>query len=149
MLLEKTGTNVGSICKLRIMDCLDADPLPAEFNGKLIGEVTPAEEWQQLYFTRDSAHFVGQPSGQHEEMLIKFRVPKDSPETLAGILMLERSRWIVEITDHNGFVYIAGREDEGCAIRKELRDHGQNRRDSNHYNMVISLSRSEPVPFAN
>lgn len=144
MLLEKSGTNVGSICKMRIMDCVDADPLPLEFNGKLIGEVTPSASWQDLYFTRDSAHFAERRSG---ELVIKFRVPKDRPDALTTILMLERKEWIVEITDLNGYVKIAGREDQGCSIMKELRDHGQNRRDSNHYNMVILLSRSEPVPF--
>ena len=147
MLLEKSGTNVGSICKMRIMDCREADPLPFEFNGSLIGEVTPTDKWQQIYFTRDSAHFAERPSGQNNEMALKFRVPKDAPATLATILMLESKQWIVEITDLNGFTKVAGREDEGCSIRRELRDHGQNRRDSNHYNMVISLTRIASVAF--
>jgi hypothetical protein len=147
-LLEKTGANIGSICKIRIMNHAEVDPMPLEHNGQLIDEVTPAEKWQELYFTRDSAHFVEPGEGQMSPALVKFRAPKDSPDSLATILKLERSRWIVEITDLNGFVKIAGRDDEPCAIRRELRDHGQNRRDSNHYNMVISLTRSEPVPFA-
>jgi hypothetical protein len=147
MLLEKTGTNLASICKMRIIATTEVNPLPLEFNGQLIGEVTlPAgKNWQDLYFTKDSAHFAEKGDG---EMVIKFRVPRDSPENQATVLMLESKEWIVEITDHNGYKKIAGRENEPCVIQRELRDHGQNRRDSNHYNMVILLSRSEPVPFA-
>lgn len=151
MLLEKTGTNIGSICKLRIYDHKYAKlPFPVEFNGKLLGPANPQVDhgWQDLYFTRDSAHFAEQKDGHFRELLVKFRVPRDNEASLSTIMELERKRWIVEITDLNGLKKIAGRPEEPCAITMELRDHGSNRRDSNHYNMVISLGRSAPVPFA-
>lgn len=130
------------------MNCLEADEMPLSFNGQLLTAVTPVNVWEELYATLDSAHFIEAGGDQYHDAVIKFRIPKDTPVNMATVMDLERNRWMVEITDRNGQVSIAGTKDEGCAIRRELRDKGQNRRDSNHYNMVILLTRGEPIPFA-
>jgi len=148
-MLGKIGGNIGSICKMRIIDTRDVSTMVDAYKGSLFSApvLKPDKVWETLKFTRDTCHFVEGSERPFHVLNVKFRSPKDSAGSLADIDKLERARWIVEFTDLNGVVKYAGTIKEGCAIFSELRDNGQNKRDSNHYNCLIALKRMEKVPI--
>lgn len=147
MLLEKTGSNSGSICKLEITQVENIDTDALTFNGEVVQDVTLLEgkEWEDIYFTQDTAHFVERHNGEHYELKVNWRSPKDSKASLAYLNKLKRNRYLARITDLNDVVVLAGSKEEPCSISHSLRDKGQNGRDSNHYNLELSLSRAEPA----
>lgn len=147
MELQKQGANSGSICKLEIVDIDKVNKDALTYNGIVIDEVSLAfnEEWEEIYFTEDSAHLVERHNGEHYDLKLTWRSPKDSADSISYLESMKRKRFIARITDLNGTVKIAGTKEEPCAIKHVMRDHGQNARDSNHYNLELSLSRSEPA----
>ncbi len=148
-MLGKTGGNIGSICKMRIVDTKDVLTMPFAYKASVLTPpiLKDGKVWETLKFTRDTCHFVEGSERPYFPLSVKFRSPKDSAGSLADLHKLESTRWIVEFTDLNGAVKYAGTIEEGCAIFAELRDNGQNKRDSNHYNCVITLKRMERAPI--
>ncbi len=147
MALEKEGTNSGSICKLEIVDVDKVSSDALTLNGVVITNVSlsAGENWEEVYFTQDSAHLVERHNGEHHDLKVTWRSPKDSTNSISYLQTLKRRRYLARITDLNGTVKIAGTKEEPCAIKHVMRDHGQNARDSNHYNLELSLTRSEPA----
>lgn len=147
MNLEKNGTNVGSLCRIELaaIDTVidDADVVM----GVVEAEPTfvPSTGWDEVYFTQDSAHFVERHDGDKHELKVVWRAPKDSAASLRFLEEVKKKRYLARITDLNETVKIAGTKEEPCAVKHVMRDHGQNARDSNHYNMELTLTRHEPA----
>ena len=149
MLLEKVGTNIGSLCSIKVADIRDLIYTPDIVNGVAMGEVVFADgkTWQELYFTRDSAHWVEvteelcPPFG----LKVKWTVPKDSAATLGYFLKAQETRFVALLTDSNDTKTLAGTKDEPCKLGYSMRDKGQNARDSNMYTAEIQIRRNSPA----
>lgn len=122
--------------------------MPAEHKGKLLGSIVVSDpsDWKPLYFTPNTCHFVEANDRPYYTLSVKFRFPKDSTENIATLSDVETKKYIVEFTDLNGNRKVAGRPGEACVIYDEIRDNGQNKRDSNHFNCVITLKRLHRIP---
>lgn len=153
MALEKTGTNVGSLCKIEIVNTKLVASMPDAYEGQVIGDITLHEgaEWENIYFTQDTAHFVEQPrqvdGAEVYELVVKWKVPKDRATALQYLLQSSHARFVARLKDVNGTTVLAGTPDEGCRMLSTMRDKGQNIRDSNHYIVELRLTRSEPSPI--
>jgi hypothetical protein len=147
MLEKTTSKNLGSLCSIRVVEADQVSNMPDALDGVIYSApLLDDATWEKLVFTPNSAHFVERFDGSFYNLVVKFKTPRDGVSKQQDLARLKRSRWVVELTDLNGVITYAGTPEEGCAIRQEMRDKGQNRRDSNHFNCVIMLSRSEPVP---
>lgn len=147
MKLTKSGSNIGALCKIEVVDStlVQADSVVTNGTAVTPPVLVSGAEWEELYFTEDSAHFVERRVDQHFQLRVVWRVPKDSAASIRYLLAIAKRRFVAKITDLNGTVRIVGTKAEPCVIRHEMRDLGQNARDSNHYNMALQLTRAEPA----
>lgn len=147
-MFTKSRDNLGSLCRIRIIEESAVTEMAPDVRGVISQPIIVTGNWREIKFSRDTAHFVERTEHPFYNLTVNFRVAQDNANNLQLLEELERKKWIVELTDLNGVVKIAGRPGEACVIVAELRDNGQNKRDSNHYNCAIMLKRRTRVPIA-
>lgn len=154
MKMQYEGGNSGSLCKIELIEVADVNTLPDAVNGKLIGEVSLVDEktWDEIYFIKDTAHFVEQPvvadGGEAYRMVVKWNVPKDTVANLSYLINTRKKRYVARLTPLTGNVLIAGTKEEPCAFSHSQRDIGAEGPDRNQFLVELNLTRSVPVPHA-
>jgi len=155
MILEREGTNVGTLCKIELVDVKKVASMPDAYQGQIIAGASPTlvggAAWENIYFTQDTAHFVEATTdaqgAEVQQLLVKWKVPKDRAAAQKYFQEAAAARYVARLTDMNGTQVLAGTPAEGCRILRTMRDKGQNIRDSNHYLVELRLTRSEPAPI--
>lgn len=152
--MQYEGGNVGSLCKIELIDVNDIETFPEQKGGQLLGDVELKEgkEWDDIYFIQDTAQFVEVPvaveGSEVYRMITKWNVPKDTVDNLTYLINARKERYVARLTPLTGNVLIAGTKDEGCAFVHTMRDLGTEGPDRNQYLVELNLTRAVPVTHA-
>jgi len=154
MYLSKTDTNVGSVCKIQIADTQNISSFPPIMLGQAeSAPVMTGAAWEDIYFTRDSAHLTIAPSinkgSRTYVSKLRFRAPKISPNSHKTLEEFSRGRYVFMVTLTNGERLLLGTKDNPIGISASLIDAGENARDSNHYIVEAVMNAQFPAPVIN
>ena len=119
-------------------------------NGLNYLEVINREKIIDLYFTEGSSSFSETQSrespGSAYKIEIAAFVPKDSPTNQKTMTQLEHGFWYVLAEDNNGFVRLAGNEDNQLSFSRKG-GSGTGPTSGNKSEILFAGSQVTPCPF--
>lgn len=148
--LEFSGSNLGGICEINILDVGNLSSMPIPINGIINGSVGNSEDWENLPVQDQVSELTETEIAGGNSMYrlsLTANIRKQASAKTHLLYELSKKRFLVDFKDQNGARRLAGTMDEGVSMRLIRNETRRQAKETNEYQIEFMAVRRFPIPF--